>query len=61
MSKEIFMDDVNSMGLEALKLIERRLAEFNIRLTDEQEDSIYVPLVTKLEELAGCPDYRCHN
>ena len=61
MAKEIAMEDVTAISLEAVKLIERRLLEFGIELKPGQDDEIYVPMVETVERLAGCPDYRAHN
>lgn len=61
MAKEIAMEDVNSIGLEAMELIGNRLKEFGIELKPGQDDLIYVPMVEALEKIAGCPDYRAHN
>jgi DNA-directed RNA polymerase alpha subunit len=61
MSKDIAMEDVKSIGLDAMKVIQEKLKEFGITLTDEQEDAIYVPMVDAIEKVAGCPDYRSHN
>lgn len=61
MSKEIHMEDVRAISLEAMELIENRLKEFGIELTDEQDDGIYEPMSAAIERAAGCPDYRNHN
>jgi len=59
--KEIYMEDVRNMSLEAFQVIENKLKEFDIVLTTEQEDSIYLPLTTALEKIANYPDYRSYN
>lgn len=61
MSKEIAMEDVHSIGLEALKLVKDRLKEYGIELTDVQDDEIYVPMTDTMEKLAKYPDYRSQN
>jgi hypothetical protein len=61
MSKTIAMEDVHSIGLEALKLVKDRLKEYGIELTDAQDDELYVPMCDVMEKLAGYPDYRSHN
>lgn len=60
MSKEIAMEDVRSIGLDAMAVIEAKLKEFGITLTDGQDDEIYVPMVAAIEKIAGYPDYRSH-
>jgi len=61
MGKEIAMEDVRSIALDAMHVVQEKLKEFGITLTDEQDDEIYVPLADTLERLAGYPDYRSHN
>jgi hypothetical protein len=61
MSKTIAMEDVKSIGLDALKVVEDKLKEFGIELTDEQSDLIYVPMIDTIEKVAKYPDYRNHN
>jgi len=55
--KEMWMDDVSTISLAAMKTIEDGLKEFGITLTDEQEDEIYVPMLEKLEKFSNC-NYR---
>ena len=57
MSRQIYMEDVHSISLAAMKVVEDGLKEFDIVLTPEQDDEIYVPLDNTIEKLAGCPDY----
>lgn len=59
--KEIHMEDIRDINLEAFKLIESRLKEFDINLTPEQEDEIYLPLTSALEKITKYPDYRSYN
>ena len=61
MAKEIYMEDVRSIGLEAMALIQARLLEFGIELKDGQDDLIYVPMEEAIEKIAGSPDYASHN
>jgi hypothetical protein len=61
MSKEIAMEDVHSIGLEALNVVQEKLKEYGITLTDKQDDEIYVPMCEAIEKIAGYPDYRNHN
>ena len=56
-AKEIYMEDVRAISLEAMALIEGRLKEFGIELKNGQDDQLYVPLCEKIEEIAGSPDY----
>lgn len=60
MSKEVHMEDVHSLALAAMKMIEDGLKEYGITMTPEQEDSIYVPMDTQIEKICGYPDYRSH-
>ena len=57
----IAMEDIHSIGLDAMELIQGKLKEYDIVLTPEQEDEIYVPMCAVMEKIAGCPDYRSHN
>jgi len=61
MSKEIYMDDVKDIALQASDLIKERFKQYGIELNDEQDDSIYVPLCDSLEKIANYPDYRNYN
>ena len=60
MSKEAYMEDVRSIALEAMKLVEEKLKEHGIVLTDEQNDEIYVPMCDTIEKFCGYPDYASH-
>ena len=55
------MENVRDICLEAMNIIEERLKEFNISLTPEQEDAIYIPLSESIEKVAKYPDYRNCN
>jgi acyl carrier protein len=61
MSKEIHMEDVRAISLEAMELIENRLKEFGIELPPGEDDKIYEPMSAAIERAAGCPDYRSRN
>ena len=61
MSKEIAMEDVGSISLEAMKVIQDGLKEYGIELTAEQEDDLFVPMKDTIERIAGNPDYRNYN
>ena len=55
------MEDVHSIGLEAIALIKAKLSEFGVELTPEQDDEIYVPLCNTIEKLSNATDYRSYN
>jgi len=55
--KTIHMEDVHSISLEAMSIVETRLREFGITLTPEQDDEIYIPLDNTIEKFAGYPDF----
>jgi len=61
MKKEVYMEDVHRIGLDAMILIKDKLRAFGIELTDIQDDEIYVPLCNILEKLTNASDYRSHN
>ena len=61
MAKEIYLEDVHSIGLEATKLIESRLKEFGIELKPGQDDEIYVPMIETLERISKATDYKSRN
>ena len=54
---KLYMEDVSNISLEAMEVIEKRLKEFNIVLTDKQDDAIYIPLHDMIEKLSN-GDYR---
>ena len=58
--KELWMDDVGDIALEATELIQKRLKEYNIELKDEQEDEFYVPIFNALENYSN-GNYRSEN
>ena len=59
--KEIYQEDVRSISLEATELVRAKLKEFNIILTPEQEDKVYLPLVAAIDSVSNYPDYRNQN
>ena len=61
MAKEIYMEDVRDISLAAMAVIQEKLKEFGIELTDKQDDEIYEPMSAAIERAAGCPDYRNRN
>lgn len=61
MKKDIYMEDIASISLDAMKVIEDWLAKYGIKIKPEQEDDIYVPIHDFLEKIAGYPEYRSHN
>lgn len=60
MKKELWMDDVGDIALEATELIQKRLKEYNIILKDKQEDDFYTPIFTALENYSN-GNYRSEN
>jgi len=54
---DFWMEDVSSVSVEAMKLIEERLKKFNIVLTTEQEDSIFNAIWKVLEDVSNA-NYR---
>jgi hypothetical protein len=61
MKKDIAMEDVKSIALEAMEHIEQRLKEYGITLADKEDDEIYVPMCNTIEKIAKYPDYRNYN
>ena len=55
-----WMEDVLSLSVEVDDLVSKRLKEFNITLTPEQEDKIHIPVWNTLEEVSN-GDYRHHH
>jgi hypothetical protein len=58
--KELWMDDIGTIALEATELIQNRLKEYNIELKTPQEDEFYVPIFNALEKYSNC-NYRHEN
>lgn len=57
--QDMYLEDARSIALEATELVQKRLKEFGIELSPEQEDKVYVPLSEYLDEL-GNGDFRSH-
>jgi hypothetical protein len=57
--KEFWMEDVREITVNATILIENALKEFNILLTDEEEDDIHNKIWEVLEKRSN-GDYRNH-
>jgi hypothetical protein len=60
MNKQFFMDDVDSIAIEATELIQKRLKEHEIEIKDAQEDEFYIPIFNALEKYTN-GDYRNNN
>lgn len=60
MSKELWMEDVRSLTVDVSSLVEKKLKEFDITLTDEQEDEIHNKVWEVLEGVSN-GEYRNHN
>jgi hypothetical protein len=59
-AKELWMDDIGTIALEATELIQKRLKEYNIELKTPQEDEFYVPIRDALEKYSN-GNYRNEN
>ena len=57
---ELYMEDVRTISLRAMKEIEDGLKSYGITLTPEQEDEFYVPIIDKLENYSN-GNYRSEN
>jgi hypothetical protein len=57
--KEFWMEDVREITVNATVLIENALKEFNIVLTDEEEDDIHNKIWEVLEKRSN-GDYKNH-
>ena len=53
MNNDMYMEDVATISLDAMREIENGLKKFNITLTPEQEDEFYVPIWEKLEKYSN--------
>jgi len=58
-SDDLYMEDVTSIALEALELIENRLEAFGIEILEGQDDDLYLPIVRTIERY-GNGEYRRH-
>ena len=52
-NNDMYMEDVATISLDAMREIENGLKKFNITLTGEQEDEFYVPIWEKLEKYSN--------
>ena len=60
MGNYFWMENVRSLAVDVDELIEKRLKEFNITLTDEQEDEIHNKVWEVLEDVSN-GYYKNHN
>lgn len=60
MDKQLWMDDISTIAIEATELIQKRLKEHGIDIKDAQEDEFYVPIFAALEKYSN-GDYRHNN
>ncbi len=58
--KEFWLENVRNITVDASQLIEDRLKEFDIVLTDEEEDDIHIKIWEVLEKRSN-GDYKNHN
>ena len=59
-NKDFYMDDVGSIALKVIDLIQEELAKHNIKLDDKEEDLFYVPIFNALENFSN-GEYRGYN
>lgn len=59
--KNIYMEDISSIALEAYDIIYKEFKDRGIEITDEEGDKIFVPLLETLEKFCNYPDYRNYN
>jgi len=59
-AKELWMDDVGTIALEATELIQSRLKEKGIELRTPEEDKFYVPIFDVLEKYSN-GEYKNYN
>ena len=59
-SDSLYMEQVSSISLGAIKVIEDGLKEHGIEMTDEQEDHIFIFIKREVERF-GNGEYRNHN
>jgi hypothetical protein len=58
--RTMFMEDVRDISVEVSDLIEKRLENFDIKLTDKQADAIHNKVWEVLEDVSN-GDYRHHH
>ena len=56
----IYEEDVKEIAGQAVDLLIANLQLYGIVMTGDQGDSIYDGIVTRLEHIAGYPEYRSH-
>ena len=44
------MEDVTTLALKAFAIIEEGLKEYNIKLNNEEDDAIFLPLLRSIEQ-----------
>lgn len=57
---DFYMEDVTTLALKAFAIIEEGLKEFDIKLNNEEDDAIFVPLLKSIEKHSN-GDYRHYN
>ena len=57
----MYMEDVNDICSNAVIAIEDDLREYDIRLSDNQINTLWDKVQNEVEELAGYPEYRNYN
>lgn len=53
LENDLYMEDVHDIALETMEMINARLNPFNITLTNEQEDAIYIAIENGLENVSN--------
>ena len=59
-SNKLYMEEVSTIALDAMKVIEDGLAKYGITMTGEQEDHIFLFVEREVERF-GNGDYRHHH
>ena len=59
-SDKLYMEQVHSIALDAMKVVEDGLAKYGIKMTDEQEDHIYMFIDREVERFSN-GEYRNYN
>jgi len=47
---DFYMEDVTTLALKAFAIIEEGLKEYNIKLNNEEDDAIFLPLLRSIEQ-----------
>ena len=58
--KEFWQDDVGDIIADTLDYLEKRLAEFGVKLSDKNEDEIFEVMQKHIELLSNC-NWKGHN